>query len=256
MNEINCFDEKDLSNLPFQLGILRNARHYQNWMIDAIKPFLGKRILEVGSGIGNMSRWLPVRDRLILSDIDESLILHLQKTVNCYFDESDKVSIFKVDMLMDWKKELAQENLDTIVSFNVLEHIQEDKKFFSDLIYILKKSSVSRRKNIITVVPAHQFAYGETDRYYAHYRRYSYRALKELRDDLAPEAKFYCRYFNVVGLPGWIFCGRILKKKGIGIKEVSCFEKICPWIRKMDDFLHVKMCLPLGQSIISVVTLN
>jgi 16S rRNA A1518/A1519 N6-dimethyltransferase RsmA/KsgA/DIM1 with predicted DNA glycosylase/AP lyase activity len=56
--------------LPFELEILKDATNYQKWAAQAILPYLGERILEVGSGIGNMSQWLPVRQKLVLSETE------------------------------------------------------------------------------------------------------------------------------------------------------------------------------------------
>ncbi|HRP07201.1 MAG TPA: hypothetical protein PLL69_01820, partial [Gemmatimonadales bacterium] len=54
------------------LAALADARRYNRWQVDMIRPYLGKRILEIGSGIGNIS--VEVLDlnpeRMVLTDID------------------------------------------------------------------------------------------------------------------------------------------------------------------------------------------
>ena len=50
------------------LSELESATRFSEWMYETIEPFLGDRIIEIGSGIGNISRQMPVRDRLTLSD--------------------------------------------------------------------------------------------------------------------------------------------------------------------------------------------
>ncbi len=60
--------------LPFELDSLAEARNYQRWVFDAVRPFLGRRILEVGSGIGNMSQWLPADELLVLAETDPRLV--------------------------------------------------------------------------------------------------------------------------------------------------------------------------------------
>jgi len=191
-------DNDCFTALPFQLGLLRNAENYQKWTLESVYPYFGDRILEIGSGIGNMSRWLPVKERLILSEIDPTLFSYLQKTVEQYFKMDKRVETLKVDLDKDWKKSLENEDIDTIVSFNVMEHVQEDKLFFSDLVSILKKSKSKNPKKLIIFVPAHNFAYGSTDKYYGHFRRYTYADLKKISQDVVPEAKFSCRYFNTL----------------------------------------------------------
>ena len=244
------------TSIPFQLGLLQKAVNYQKWILESVWPFLGKRILEVGAGIGNMSRWFPVREKLIFSEIDPSLFTYLQSTTKKYFKENDKVKALHVDLQKNWKELLEKENVDTIVSFNVMEHVEDDRQFFADLISILKKSKTVLPKRLITFVPAHQFLYGSVDKNYGHFRRYHYSDLKKMKNDIAPEADFFCRYLNLIGLPGWFILGRVLKNKEIGEKSILSFEKLCPWIKSFDDFLHLKLKIPFGQSIVSIVTLK
>src|SRR5579872_5787954 len=73
--------------LPFALDTLAEAHEYQRWVFDAARPFLGRRILEVGSGIGNMSQWLPADDLLVLTDTDPELVALLRKRVPAYFGQ-------------------------------------------------------------------------------------------------------------------------------------------------------------------------
>ena len=60
--------KKHHESIPFELESLREAINYQRWIVDMISPFLGNSILEIGAGIGNISRWLPVRQRLVLCE--------------------------------------------------------------------------------------------------------------------------------------------------------------------------------------------
>lgn len=66
-------------SLPFELEALSRAKRYQQWVADAVQPLMGKRILELGSGLGNMSQWLPVRERLVLTETDHRFIQALEK---------------------------------------------------------------------------------------------------------------------------------------------------------------------------------
>ena len=241
--------------LPFQLGLLQKAENYQKWSLEAVNSFLGNRILEIGSGIGNMSRWLPLKERLILSEINPDFFKYLESVLEKYFFNDKKATLLEVGTDSNWKEKLLKENIDTIVSFNVLEHIEKDKDFISDLLFILKNSKSNLPKRLITFVPAHQFAFGSIDLNYGHFRRYSHLDLKKIKEELIPEAKFFCRYFNFTGLIGWTICGRIMNKKDIDKNSILFFEKLCPWIKSFDDFLHLKLKFPLGQSVFSVITL-
>src|SRR3977135_2446531 len=40
------------------------------WMFDRLRPWVGRRVLEIGAGIGNMSAFLVDRDRVVLTDTE------------------------------------------------------------------------------------------------------------------------------------------------------------------------------------------
>lgn len=244
-------------SLPFELEALRLTKNYQSWLRDTTLPFMGKRILEVGSGIGNMSQHLPIRELLILSEVEDRLRDHLVKQTDQLHPNNTKVKVRKLDLLAtDYLEELVDENLDTIVSYNVLEHINDDQQIMSNFVSILKKSNAPGPKRIVTFAPAHQWAYGELDRSFKHFRRYNRRNFQQIFTTIDPQIRHHSQYMNLIGLIGWIWLGRILRLKQFGIKSATKFEKICPHVRRLDDFVHRDLHLPMGQSILSVATIT
>lgn len=155
---------------------------------------------------------------------------------------------------MDPYEPLYAENFDTIVSFNVLEHIEDDIAAVKGLSEILKKSQAPGPKRLVTFVPAHQWAYGGMDQTFQHFRRYSAYHIKEIAAQAAPDAQLEYRYFNLIGLVGWIVNGRLLGKKEIGLGAIDTFEAICPYVRDLDDWIHRFLGLPLGQSVLFTLT--
>src|SRR5208283_2751359 len=65
------------------LSRLARARRFNMWMADAIRPYLGDRVLEIGSGVGNLSRGLLPRARYVASDINP---LYLETLANLASD--------------------------------------------------------------------------------------------------------------------------------------------------------------------------
>src|SRR5207302_7471647 len=58
-----------------QVGVATLARmaaapRYNRWMFDRLRPWVGRRVLELGAGIGNMSAFLIDRDRVVLTDTE------------------------------------------------------------------------------------------------------------------------------------------------------------------------------------------
>jgi SAM-dependent methyltransferase len=241
-----------MPDVPFELEILVNANRYQKWLVDSVRPYLGKRVLELGSGIGNMSRHLPVQERLVLSEISAPLINILEKRVPARPGQT----IALVDPSTPLSQTFASENFDTVLSFNVLEHIQDDVGMLKDLIELLQNSNSTSTKRIVTLVPAHQWAFGEVDKAFEHFRRYSTASFGHvLRKAGAPELNrknFRHRYMNLPGLLGWWFNGKFLGRKEIGSGNVRIFETLCPLIRPADDFLHKRLRFPFGNSLLAV----
>lgn len=241
-------------SVPFELASLSRAKNYQKWVFKTIEPFLGRRILEIGAGIGNMSQWLPIGERLILSENDPALTEILRSSLVSAGKASDsRITVREFDINGSDYDLLAAEHLDTIVSFNVLEHIERDHEALARLCGLLRSSRAPGPKRLLSFVPAHNWAYGSMDRAFGHHRRYSRRRLTRLCREVAPEARLVARHFNAFGLVGWIVNGRILNRPHIGTGAIETFERLCPWLAPVDDLLHEKLKLPLGQSLLLVL---
>ncbi len=239
-------------DLPFELELLNHAQNYQRWVAETVSPYLGNRILEVGAGIGNMSRWLPVRELLILTEAEKFLLGHLERTVTQFFGNNSRVKVNTVDLRSEWWKNYEKDHLDTVISFNVLEHVEDDALALQTLCRVLKNSQARGPKTLITFVPAHQWAFGTIDQSYGHFRRYSHKDFYKLHQKVCPEASFEYQYFNVIGLPSWFLMNRILKRKEIGLGSILLFEKLLPLLRPINDLLHKVLRLPFGQSLMVI----
>src|SRR5207244_5733096 len=55
------------------------APRYNRWMFDRLRPWVGRRVLEVGAGIGNMSAFLVDRERLVLTDTEPYYLARLRE---------------------------------------------------------------------------------------------------------------------------------------------------------------------------------
>lgn len=236
--------------IPFELEALSNAREYQKWMYQSIEPYLGKSILELGSGIGNMSQWLPIREKLILSDVEKEFIQILKNKPK--FNDP-RIQFLEQDLSKTLNSQLSDAELDTVVSFNVLEHIEDDLKAVREQLEVLKYSKSKAPKRLIIVVPANQFAYGSLDRVFQHYRRYSRKMMLDLIRKADPTLKPSVHYFNLLSLPGWYVQGKIFKTTTIKSSQVKLLEKIIPFWKPIDHFLNEVLRIGLGQSIVCVV---
>src|SRR5690349_2660339 len=106
------------------LEVIGKANRFNRWMYETIKPYCSGRILEIGSGIGNLSQFfLDAKADLVLSDIRPSYISVLQSRF------SGKAEIIRLDLTHpQFDREYSQhlEKYDTVFALNVVEHIKDD----------------------------------------------------------------------------------------------------------------------------------
>ncbi len=62
------------------LQMLKGAGAYNRWQFEQFEPYLGNRILEIGSGFGNFVRFMMDREQVILSDWDPFLVREMERS--------------------------------------------------------------------------------------------------------------------------------------------------------------------------------
>jgi phospholipid N-methyltransferase len=191
-----CFVDKTCQKDPDAQALysLRRAHRYNRWLVNQFRRFLGKTVLELGAGIGNMTEELLECDRIILAERDESHLHALRRRYR--FDPH--VKIMGGDLETNALKEvLSAEPLDTLLCLNVMEHLQEDTKFLKEV-----RSSMKAHQNLIIAVPQHQWLYSDFDRLVGHHQRYSAQELEQKIQGAGFEV-VYLGDFNRIGTWGW-----------------------------------------------------
>ncbi len=211
--------------------------HYNDWIIEHIKPWIGDTVLEVGSGIGNISRYLLDRKNLILSDIREDYLEILRKK----FGDLPNVSYELYD-LEEPGLHLMNKKIDTIVALNVLEHMQNDIHSLKDMASILTPGG-----RIILQLPAHKILYGSLDRNLDHFRRYTIREINQKFALSGLKAGRFMR-MNMFGAFGWFMSSRILKRKILPTGMLGLFNRLTPVFKTIERKIHP----PFGLSIIAI----
>jgi phospholipid N-methyltransferase len=235
------------------LDILSDAVRYQRWMASRLAPHCGAAILELGAGIGNLSRMLP-GERLVLTEPDETLLAQLRAVADQPPLKERSVRVEAFDPSHESGTQFQDEPLDTIVSANVLEHIQDHVGVLSTLAALLDTTAPHRLKRIVTLVPAHPLAYGPMDLEMGHYRRYTARNLRQVHAAAIPDARVVVEGFNIVGLIGWFVSGRLLRRSALDAGTVHTVERMVPALQIADQLARRVIPRPVGQSLISVAS--
>ena len=199
-------------------------KHYNRWILDRFRDFMGQRVLEVGSGTGNMTRLLYGRELIVATDM-EPAYLHILRN---RFRRQPTIQVAPLDLEKDDWKSLREHEFDTVVCLNVLEHIKDDRGALERLYELLVPGG-----RLMLFVPADQKLFGTLDTQVGHHRRYS----KESLEQVIRAAGFEVRqlsYHNVYGRLGWWMNGRVLKRRHLPGAQSRIFDFFVPLLRRLE----------------------
>jgi glycosyltransferase involved in cell wall biosynthesis len=200
---------------------------YNRWLHDRFDAFLGRRVLEVGSGVGNQTRYFADRERVVASDIEPHYLRELRRR----FEDSQNVRVasFVFPLGDGDKADLRAERIDSIVCMNVLEHIEQDAATLRDFAAVLEPGG-----RLVLLVPAMPALYGSLDVALRHFRRYD----KDGLAALVAEAGFDVtdiRFLNRPGVFGWWLNSRVLKRTVLPKGQLSAFKWLMPLLRREES---------------------
>jgi glycosyltransferase involved in cell wall biosynthesis len=212
----------------YVLSVVTRARRYNRWILKQVQRFIGRRVLEAGSGIGNLSSLLLQRERLVLADSDPAYV-----TALCHrYGERCNVRVDLADLsrpepYAEWRAE----QLDTILSANVLEHLERDTAALERFHDLLTPGG-----HCIAIVPAGQWLYTVLDHELGHFRRYGRNELIQKMTTAGFEV-VYTRQFSKLGSIGWAIAGRLFRVRGLSPRQMRWYDRLLPLIRLFDYVL-------------------
>ena len=182
---------------------MRALESYYRWTFDLLRPHMGRRVLDAGSGIGNFAALaLDHVDYLMAADLSPENLAVLRER----FAAEAKVEVAPLDLDVDLSP-LAGRDFDTVVSLDVLEHVKDDVGAMRRLRTIVRPGG-----HLLVKVPACPWLYGSIDEMSDHHRRYT---PGQLRANAAAAGWEPVRsgYMNIAGvLPYWLK-SRVLRKR-------------------------------------------
>ena len=221
------------------------ASNYHKWIFALFKPFLGKRLVEVGAGIGSFSE-------LILSEQNCEILSLIEPSINLFPKLVGSVRALKTSARIDTYNGTfqavaaliaAKSAPDSIIYVNVLEHVKND-----DAEIQLVHQTLALQGRVCLFVPALPKLFGAFDEYVGHVRRYGKRELVEkLR-----RAGFkiaVSTYFDLPGIvPWWVkYC--LLRSAHMDRRSVQIYDRlIVPAVRRIESLIPP----PLGKNLVVV----
>ena len=235
----NNFEYKEIDKEGWEtLLAISKADRFNRWMYETIQPFIKGNILEIGSGIGNISQYfLDDHQQIAISDLRENYLTFLNDEFRSY---SNLQGIHNINLIDPNFKEhhAGLLNLfDSVFALNVMEHIENDQLALANCNKLLKSGGT-----LLILVPAMQNLYNGLDRELFHFRRYS----RSMLENKIRESGFIVNksfYFNALGIPAWIWGGLVSKQKTISSKQMNTYNKLVPLARLTDTVMFNKMGL-------------
>ncbi len=210
---------------PAALDAMAAAPKFNAWMAETISPWMGQRVLEIGAGMGNMSRHLcPGRKRYVATDLETE---HLEQ-LRIRFRNRPAVEVAYLDAENAENFVPYAGQMDTVVCLNVLEHIKDDAGTLARIRTLLAPGGY-----LLLLVPNDPAAYGSLDKAVGHYRRYLKDGLSKLMQEAGYEVETVLE-FNRVSMPGWRVVGQVLKSTNLTPGGMRIFDKFV-WLWRMID---------------------
>jgi 2-polyprenyl-3-methyl-5-hydroxy-6-metoxy-1,4-benzoquinol methylase len=216
---------------------LSDADRYNRWIYAQIEPFLGRRILDVGCAIGNITQFYMDRDQVIGLDVlPESLEVARERFAGRKFEA------YQLDVSSERLLQFRDRNLDTAVCLNVLEHVEDDVHALRNM-----RDTLTPGSRICVLVPVNKWLYGPMDVVDHHYRRYTRAEFnaKAAEADLVIEHQ---RYFNMLGIAAWFFTNKIMRRSLAAPVQYSLYDRLVPLLRALEGTFPP----PAGLSLVTI----
>jgi len=222
-----------------QLRMTR-AKNYFAWQSRLVTRELGRRIVEIGCGVGNFTGMLLDRELVVALDIEPECIEQLRAR----YPDCGNLRTLVCDTNDPAFLQLGCDRLDSCVCLNVLEHIEDDRRALQRIQSVLVSGGV-----VVLMLPAFPSLYGTIDRNLGHYRRYSRASIARLAGEAGLRVR-KAHYMNTAGFFGWWINAHILKREAQSQAQIDIFDRyIVPVMSRVEAALQP----PFGQSLFVVL---
>jgi glycosyltransferase involved in cell wall biosynthesis len=206
---------------------LERTRRFNLWMGETLRPFIGDQVLEIGAGIGNLTSQFIPRELYVASDINPNYLQYLR----AYSFGKPYLRVMKIDAQNTEDFRGLEEQFDTVVMLNVLEHLDDERQALANLWLALRPGGQA-----IVLVPQHPRLYGTLDQALEHRLRYT---VPEFRSALTT-AGFRIEKifdFNRFSVPGWWFNGKVLRRRRFSRVQLKMIDMMMPIIKRIDRLM-------------------
>ena len=219
---------------------MRQAKNYFAWQARLVKREIGRRVVEVGCGIGNFTELLLDRDLVLALDVEPRCV----ELLRARFPGQNNLHAFIGDGASTTLGNLAHFRPDSCVCINVLEHIDRDGDALKGMSSVLMPGGV-----VVLFVPAFQSLYGPIDRNLGHHHRYNRTSILRLAEAAGLGVE-KIRYVNTMGFFGWWVNAHVLRRVTQSEAQIRFFDRyVVPILSPLEEWITP----PFGQSLFAVL---
>jgi len=202
------------------------ATRFNNWLYKSVSSACTGEVLEIGSGIGNISDYLCNSGLPIT--LSDSRIEYCDILKERF---SNSIRVLQIDIStekFEHKYSTLIGTFDTVILLNVLEHIENES-----LTLINCKRLLTREGRLVILVPAFQKLYNALDKNLGHIKRYNKTSLRKEIEVEGFQVK-RLMYFNCSAILGWWFAGTVMKHHQLNLQQLKLFDFFVPAFRIID----------------------
>jgi SAM-dependent methyltransferase len=223
-----------------ELDLFAQAVNWKRYFAAQMRPFLGRRVLEVGAGLGATTRMLcdGTQQSWTCLEPDAELAGRLRNSNPTAVQSATAfdVVVGSLDAIP------ARPSFDTILYVDVLEHIADDREELANATRRLLPAG-----HLLVLSPAHQWLFSPFDKALGHFRRYR---RSTLRSAAPPELRLVrLRYLDGVGMLASLTNRLLLRASQPTAAQIHFWDgRMVPASRRLDGWLGYQV----GKSILGV----
>jgi SAM-dependent methyltransferase len=217
-----------------ELSLFAQATNWKSYVASLLRPWLGRRVLDVGAGIGGN---IPA---LFTDPVKEWVAMEPDADLARQITGASRVITGTLSTLD------SSERFEAILYLDVVEHIANDAAELLRATHYLAPGG-----RLIVLVPAHQFLFSPFDTAIGHHRRYSRRSLRRIGPKNARLNQVLL--LDSAGLLASLANKLVLHSANPSLKQIHFWDRtLVPLSRALDRFTFYRV----GKSALAIWTLT
>jgi SAM-dependent methyltransferase len=219
---------------------MRLAKNYFAWQSRLVLREVGRRVIEVGCGLGNFTGMLLDREAVVALDVEEACVEILRRR----YAGRPNLHALVCDAADPAFHGLRRYAPDSCVCLNVLEHMENDERALAAMASVLDPAGT-----VVLLAPAFPSLYGPIDRNLGHFRRYRRADIRRLaRATGLGVVKMH--YMNFAGFWGWWANAHLFRRQEQSERQIAFFDR---WVAPVQSAIESVVAPPIGQSLFAVL---